>query len=121
VLDGEQYRRRQPPDRAAQQRAADTERLRVLVAGGYHGDLNRRIRAEVPRYFITSVRVPAERRIDEDHPEPGLIVPAHWVKHRIRRTVRYLQGAHDIEAFVAQALGAELEIMRTLHSEIVSG
>lgn len=98
--------------------AADIELVQDVVAAGCHGDLNRRIRAGIPVVRRT-VRLPAERVIDDDHPAPGLLLPARWVTEYRRLPVRFLAGAHDIEAFVGDAPWWVRDVVRSFHAEVI--
>jgi hypothetical protein len=91
-----------------------------IVAAGRHGDLNRQIRAAVPPIVVKRVRVPAERVVDEAHPAPGLLVPARWVDERHQRTVRFLAGAHDVDAFVKGASSDVIQVVRAFHADTIS-
>ncbi len=107
------------------QRQVDTppssvEMVQAIVAAGRHGELNRRIRSSVSSMVVRSVRLPAERIIDDENPAPGRLVPARWVDERRRRDVRFLAGAHDIEAFVKNANWDVIKVVRALHAELGS-
>lgn len=99
--------------------SSDVDLVAEIVAAGRHGGLNRRIRSTIAPVVVTRVRLPAERVIDDAHPAPGLLVPARWVEERRRRHVRFLGGAHDIEAFVKDASWDVIRIVRAFHSESV--
>ncbi|MCC5951604.1 MAG: hypothetical protein JJU45_05860 [Acidimicrobiia bacterium] len=60
------------------------------------------------------------RVIDDDHPAPGVLVPGRWVTEYHRRPIRFLAGAHDVEAFVKDADWKTLDVVRTFHAEIHS-
>lgn len=97
--------------------ADDVERVEDIVAGGLHGELNRRVKARLHREIRVLARLPAERLVDEDHPSPGILVPSRTVAEQRRRPLRFLGGAHDVEAFVDEACREVLEVMRELHDE----
>lgn len=97
----------------------DVDVVAEIVAAGRHGDLNRRIRSAIPPVVIKRVRLPAGRVVDDDHPPPGLLVPVRWVEERRRRHVRFLAGAHDVDAFVKDASWDVLQVVRAFHAEMV--
>ena len=97
----------------------DVNLVAEIVAAGRHGDLNRRIRSAIAPVVVKRVRLPAERVVDDDHPAPGLLVPARWVKERRRRHVRFLAGAHDIDAFVKDASWDVIQVVRAVHADLV--
>ena len=92
-----------------------------IIATGHHGDLNRRIRSTVSPVVVRRARVRAERVIDKAHPAPGVLVPARWIEERRRRPVRFLAGAHDVDAFVKDASWDVLQAVRAFHAETVAG
>jgi len=95
--------------------------IETLIAHGRHGDLNRRSRAGIAPFEIVFIAHPAERVIDDEHPAPGKLTPFRVVRERRRRPIRFLAGAHDIDAFVAditRSSGEEGEIVRRLYAEI---
>ena len=98
--------------------STDVELVAEIIAAGRHGDLNRRIRSTVPPVVVKSVRLPAKRVVDEDHPAPGFLVPARWVEERRRRHVRFLAGAHDVDAFVKDASWEVIQVVRAYHAEV---
>ena len=98
----------------------DAALVAEIIAAGRHGDLNRRIRSTVSPVVVRRVRVPAERVIDEAHPAPGVLVPARWIEERRRRPVRFLAGAHDVDAFVKDASWDVLQAVRAFHAETVA-
>lgn len=62
------------------------------------------------------------RLIDDEHPAPGLLVPGHWDWDTERPSrIRYLGGAHDIDAFVNDATREVIAIARAFHAEITRG
>jgi len=97
---------------------SSVEMVQAIVAAGRHGELNRRIRLAVPAVIVRSVRLPAERIIDDENPAPGRLVPARWVDERRRRSVRFLAGSHDIEAFVKDSGRDVIAIIKALHGEL---
>ncbi len=90
-------RRRRPA------RNHDVAIVEAIIAAGYHGDLNRRIRAQIDPVVVQKVRLPPERLIDDEHPAPGVLLPWRTVTQTRRRNIRFLAGAHDAEAFVNDA------------------
>ena len=84
------------------------EKVTAIVAAGRHGELNRRMRNSAGKYHLRTIRVPAHRLLDEDHPDPGLLIPATWTKVREPIEIRPLLGAHDIDAFVKDSSSAEV-------------
>lgn len=90
-----------------------------VVAAGRHGDLNRRIRAEVPRKVVRDVLLPAERIVDDENPAPGRLVPRRRVREVLDRPVRFLAGAHDIEAFARDASWEVREVVRAVHAAVI--
>lgn len=88
-----------------------------IVAAGRHGDLNRRIRADVFPWEMHREYVPAQRLIDAEHPAPGILVPVRDTYERRRIPIRYLAGSHDIEAFARDAPWDVKAVVRTFHTE----
>lgn len=97
----------------------DVEVVSAIVAAGGHGELNRRIRRGVAAFVTIAVRLPPERVIDDAHPAPGILLPARTVSEHQRRRVRFLGGAHDVDAFVKDAGGDVLNVARALHRELI--
>lgn len=85
----------------------DRDRVAEIVAAGAHGELNRRLRAALGA------------AVDRDAgPSAGTSIPSSGMIGRAQRPVRYLAGAHDIAAFVADAGLDAVLIVRALHREI---
>ncbi len=95
----------------------DVEMVNEIIAAGRHGDLNRRIRVSVAPFVVRTVRLGPERVIDEQHPAPGVLLPHRTVTERRRREVRFLEGAHDVEAFVRDADWEVISVVRAFHAE----
>lgn len=91
------------------------EKVEAIVRAGRHGELNRRIRAATAPYSVRTVRTPAHRLVDDDHPAPGILVPARSVVVREPARVRLLLGAHDIDEFVKHG---DLEPVHQLYAEL---
>jgi hypothetical protein len=98
---------------------ADVDLVAEILTAGCHGELNRRIRSTIAPVIIKRVRLPAERVVDDEHPAPGWLVPARWVEARRRRHVRFLAGAHDVDAFVKDASLGVIQVVRAFHAEVV--
>lgn len=97
----------------------DVDLVAEIVTAGCHGELNRRIRSTIAPVIIKRVLLPAERVVDDEHPTPGQLVPARSVEERRRRHVRFLAGAHDIDAFVKDASMDVIQVVRAFHAEMV--
>jgi len=91
-----------------------------IVAAGRHGDLNRAIRRDDSGAVAVTGDVPAHRLIDHEHPAPGLLVARKSVTEYRRRTVRFLAGAHDVDAFVdnLRSGGSESRAVRSFYAEM---
>ncbi|MEZ5321373.1 MAG: hypothetical protein R2698_04740 [Microthrixaceae bacterium] len=89
-----------------------------IVAAGSHGELNRRIRSTVLPFTVRTVRLPPERLIDDEHPSPGVLLPYRNVIEQRPRHVRFLAGAHDIEAFADDACAEITRVVREFHAEL---
>ena len=96
----------------------DIERLEAIVAAGSHGDFNRRLRAELGGVVKHTVRFPAERLVDDDHPAPGVLLPRRTVVEYRRPAIRLLHGAHDVEPFVREAGWNTIRVLRSFHDEL---
>jgi len=96
----------------------DVAIVEAIISAGRHGDLNRRLRAELDRVVAATVRLPPERLIDGDHPAPGVLLPYRSVTQYRRRYIRFLAGAHDAEAFVKDADREVLKVVRAFHADI---
>lgn len=97
------------------------DKVAAIIAAGRHGELNRRIRHACAGVVIQRITLPREYLIDDDHPAPGLLLPRRTVEHRRRIYPRYLAGAHDIDAFVADTgrNGAAGGIAAALYRELI--
>lgn len=118
VLDDDRRRRWSRSRRVVETRNPDVGLVEEIVAAGRHGELNRRLRVELGGVVKRAVHLPAERLIDDDHPAPGALLPRRTTTEHHRRPVRFLLGAHDIEAFVRQAGWDGLKVVRDLHAEL---
>jgi hypothetical protein len=96
----------------------DIDRVEEIVAAGGHGDLNRRLRAVLGGVVKHTVRLPAERLVDNDHLEPGLLLPPRTVVEYRRPALRFLRGAHDVESFVREAGWNVVNVVRDLQEEL---
>lgn len=92
------------------------QKLEAIVLTGRHGELNRRLRHESSGFYSRRVRVPAQRIVDEEHPEPGMLIPAYTEVVNEPITTRFLLGAHDIDAFSKEG---ELSAVHELYEELV--
>jgi len=99
-------------------RNPDVAIVEAIISAGRHGDLNRRLRAELDRVVAHSVRLPPERIIDGEHPAPGVLLPYRGVTDYRRRYIRFLAGAHDAAAFVKDADREVLKVVRAFHADI---
>lgn len=95
--------------------------MSAILAAGCHGELNRRIRQGVAPFETVTVRLSPERVIDDEHPAPGVLLPYRTVTEHHRRRVRFLRGAHDIDAFVKEAGWDVLQVVRAFHREVIGG
>lgn len=94
------------------------EIVTTIVAAGRHGELNRRIRHASETSTIETITLPREYLIDDDHPAPGVPLPRRTITREVAVYVRYLDGAHDIEAFAANT--SHGGIVWTLYREITA-
>ena len=51
-------------------------------------------------------------------PAPGVLLPRRTVTERRRRDIRFLAGAHDAVAFVADSDCDARQVVRAFHAEI---
>lgn len=119
VFDDRRLAWRRAPLARASAPNPDVMLVAEIVAAGRHGDLNRRIRSAIASVVVSRVRVPAQRVVDEDHPAPGMLVPARWVVERRRRHVRFLAGAHDVDAFVKDASREVIQVVHAFHAGMI--
>lgn len=112
------YSRPRPSRGPAQPTMRDM--VAAIVADGAHGELNRRIRRECSGWITERITLQPCRLIDADHPIPGVLLPRRTVSERRRVIVRYLAGAHDIDAFVADTgrWSVRADIIEALYREI---
>ena len=117
VLDDDRRRWRWP-DATTVGCSPDVEIVEAIIAAGCHGDLNRRLRDRLDRIVKHSITLGPERLIDADHPAPGVLLPRRTVTERRRRDIRFLAGAHDAVAFVADSDCDARQVVRAFHAEI---
>jgi hypothetical protein len=118
VLDDRRGRWSRARRRTENARNPDVTIVEAIIAAGRHGDLNRRLRAQLDRVVTHTVRLPPERLIDDDHPAPGVLLRYRSVTEYRRRYIRFLAGAHDAEAFVKDADWEVLKVVRSFHADI---
>lgn len=116
VLDPDPYWPWRPHQNRAQSGPTVRQKLEAIVKTGRHGELNRRLRHESSGFYSRRVRVPAQRIVDEEHPEPGMLIPAYTEVVNEPITTRFLLGAHDIDAFSKEG---ELSAVHELYEELV--
>lgn len=92
------------------------EKVAAIVMAGRHGELNRRLRHDASGYYVRHVHVPARCLVDDEHPEPGVLVPAHTEVVHEPIATRFLLGAHDIDAFAKEG---EPAAVHELYQELV--
>lgn len=109
---------RSPWTRQTPTRPARRDMVAAIVAAVRHGELNRRIRHTSATWTTERITLPAERLIDDDHPAPGILLPRRTITRDRPVIVRYLAGAHDIDAFAAET--AHADVVGDLYREITA-
>ena len=90
-----------------------------VIAAGYHGELNRRIKSSVAPVVLRTVWLPTEWVVDEEHPHPGVLSPPRRLVERRHRYIRFLGGAPDVESFVKEACWEVKDVVRAFHAEAI--